>query len=151
MVRDIAIALAHSGEPPLVFNGECWLNAEGRIYLAASGVNLAKLRKVSRQVHAGPTEIWRTLHGNAEVRQGIRVPSQHKIGHPEPHKRDRRVKRIIANVPLADFDRPSVLMTRRQSAEFGFSFPAFSNSAIDSSYWRMKPSTRPAIAWANGD
>jgi len=42
MVRDIAIALAHSGEPPLVFNGECWLNAEGRIYLAASGVNLTR-------------------------------------------------------------------------------------------------------------
>jgi hypothetical protein len=42
MVGDIAIAPAHSGEPPVVFNGECWLNAEGRIYLAASGVNLAK-------------------------------------------------------------------------------------------------------------
>jgi len=60
MVRDIAIASAHGSEPPLVFDREGWLDAEGRIDLAASGVNLAKLRKVGRQVHASPSEIWRT-------------------------------------------------------------------------------------------
>jgi hypothetical protein len=68
MVRDIAIVSAHGSEPLLVLKGKRRLDAEGCIYLAASSVNLVKLRKVSRQVHAGRTQIWRTKHGGTAAR-----------------------------------------------------------------------------------
>jgi len=55
MVRDIAIISAHSSEPFLVLVGKCRLDAEGRIHLPTSSINLVKLRKVGCQVHAGRT------------------------------------------------------------------------------------------------